>query len=237
MCVLLQEIVDYWLNTAKYHQRCVFCYRRSLTIDWIQPNTTRDVCFVTGDRWLLIEYSQIPPEMCVLLQEIIAAGYRLNKAKYYQSFVICFLEITAVDYQPSSTTWIAPSTTGALCFVSGDRWLPTEQGQVLPELGALFSDGGSPAPAVLLAAPSHGAVHLLQVLAGPCREGHHEGELPRLFSPFSLCKMDVSLLDGAYVCAWKYVFTWMRACVVPCVYPEWVCVCVVPFFYCVNFMS
>ena len=185
-CCVLFQIVGYRLNTAKYHLSFVFCSRRLLATDWTRPSTTWalcfvsgdhccwlltehgqilwKLCFVTGDHWLPTEYGQVLPEPCVLFKEII--GYRLNKAKYYLSFVFCL-----------RNCWIRPGTTHSLCFVSGDHWLPTEQGQVLPELGALFSDGGSPAPAVLLAAPSHGAVHLLQVLPGPCGESHHEGEL------------------------------------------------------------
>ena len=58
---------------------------------WIRPSTTRAVCFVSGDCWLLTEQGQVLPELCVLFQEIV--GYRLNKAKYYLSWVLYFLTV------------------------------------------------------------------------------------------------------------------------------------------------
>ena len=148
-CCVLFQIVGYRLNTARYHPSFVFCSRRLLATDWTRPSTTWALCFVsgdhccwlltehgqilwrlcfvTGDHWLPTEYGQVLPEPCVLFKEII--GYRLNKAKYYLSFVFCL-----------RNRWIRPGTTHFLCFVSGDHWLPTEQGQVLPELCVLFKE-------------------------------------------------------------------------------------------------
>ena len=89
-CHVLFQIVGYRLNTAKYHQSFMFCFRRLLATDW----------------------------SC------------LNKAKYYENFVLLRRAL--------ATDWIRPSTAWAACFVQGDCWLPTEQDQILPELCVLF---------------------------------------------------------------------------------------------------
>ena len=60
-------------------------------------------------------------------------------------------------------------------MVAGDQRLPTQQAEALPELGAVRSDGRPAASALLLAAASHGALHLLPVLAGPSRDSRHQG--------------------------------------------------------------
>ena len=189
---------------AKYYLSCVFCYRRSLTIDWIWPSTTWAVCFVTGDHccWLLTEQGQVLPELCDLFFGdhccwLPTQQYYLNSTKYYRSFVLCFRRSLATD-------WTRPSTTWAGCSIFW-RWVSC----------ACSSTG---CPIAWCSSLSPGAPWTMQ------RKSSWRWASSFLF--FSLCKMDVSLLDGAYVCVCESMFSheWERVLYLVCTLNEYVCV-------------
>ena len=116
-------VSDHWLTLS-----FVFCVKSSLATDWIRPSTTWALCFLSGDCCccVLTEQGQIPPELCVLLQEIV--DYWLNMAKYCLSCVFCYRRSLLL-----ATDWTRPSTTRALWFVFWRSLMLATNPTVLPE--------------------------------------------------------------------------------------------------------